>query len=323
MEIQLVEYTTIKVKGKRIRAAAPVIISASRATDIPAFGGEWLSERLKDGYVQKTNPFSGKPYYISFKNAAVFVFWTKDPEPFRSFLEKFNYPFYFHFTLNNYDGLDIEPGVPSVESRICTFKELANHFGKERILWRFDPLMRFPGMTVDDLLERIEKTAKQLVGYTERLTFSFLTLKGYTAAQKRLNTVLKPYGLSSNDLLHNSEEKKRVLHFLAELQQTWKKTDSAFAVKSCAMPENYSPYEISPARCIDDTLLARVFGDNASIQKLLGQTTNLFSSEISLPDDPTQRKHCHCIESKDIGLYNTCNHGCLYCYANKKSNQIG
>jgi Domain of unknown function (DUF1848) len=62
-------------------AVAPVIVSASRSTDIPAFYSDWFIHRLKRGYVKWINPFNRVPQYVSFANARVIVFWSKNPEP--------------------------------------------------------------------------------------------------------------------------------------------------------------------------------------------------------------------------------------------------
>lgn len=129
--------------GLFVDAQAPVIISASRATDIPAFYAKWFINRLKAGYVIWHNPFNQQPMYVSFKNCKVIVFWTKNPKPLIPLLHKIDQAglhYYFQFTLNDYMKERLEPNVPPLDARIKMFKELSNPIGKEKVIWRFDPI---------------------------------------------------------------------------------------------------------------------------------------------------------------------------------------
>src|SRR5574344_3150016 len=130
-----------KDSGELVEATAPIIISASRSTDIPAFYAKWFFNRLAKGYCVWYNPFNQKPMYISFKNCKVIVFWTKNPKPILPYLhelDKRGIHYYFQVTLNDYIKERFEPNVPSVYERVETFKELSSIVGKERIIWRFD-----------------------------------------------------------------------------------------------------------------------------------------------------------------------------------------
>ncbi len=307
---------TIFADGAEVKASAPAVISASRATDIPAFYGEWFHDQLKKGFVKRRNPFSGKEYFISLQNASAFVFWSKNPEPFYSYLTTFHHDFYMQFTLNYYDGTGLEPNVPDVDTRINTFKNFARSFGKNRILWRFDPLLITPGMAVKDLLERIDYVSQKLQGYTTRLTFSFITLSQYKAARNRLLKTFPELKGDAEMVIPRPKEKQEILKYLSYLQKKWQKIEPEFSIQTCALPNDYSNYGFKPARCIDDALLSALFPNNQKLMEFLG-TDSLFAIQNSLPDDKSQRKHCHCIPSKDIGAYNTCKHDCLYCYANK------
>ncbi len=306
----------INVDGAEVKASAPAVISASRATDIPAFYGDWFQKQIENGFVKRRNPFSGKDYFISLQNASAFVFWSKNPEPFYSYLTTFRHDFYMQFTLNYYDDTGLEPNVPDVDTRINTFKNFAESFGKERMLWRFDPILLLPGTRAENIIERIEFVAERLKGYTQRLTFSFLTLNHYTAAKQRLLSNFPELKGDANQLIPPDEAQQEILKYLSHLQKEWQKQDPGFSVQACAMDADYSEYGINPARCIDDQLLAKIFPGNEALMNFLGRN-NLFNEENPLPDDKSQRKHCHCIPSKDIGAYNTCRHNCLYCYANK------
>lgn len=312
-----ISYKTLNINGNTFRAASPVIISASRATDIPAFQGRWLKQQIDQGYVKRKNPFSGKSYFIDLQSATAYVFWTKNPKPFFSFLKSFMYDYYFQFTLNNYDKTGLEPKIPELDQRIETFKLLANKIGNSRVLWRYDPILILPDEDVFDTIERIDYVASKLKGYTTRLTFSFLTLNPYASARKRLLQNFSAQLSSVYSLIPNEEERKIILDYLSNLQQKWQSDQSNFRVQACAMNEDYSGYGINAARCIDDQLLAKLFPNNKKLMCFLGKP-DIFGYRKQLPSDKSQRKACRCIPSKDIGTYNTCKHECLYCYANKK-----
>ena len=145
-------------RGEFVDATAPVIVSASRATDIPAFYSDWFFTRLKKGYSVWTNPFNGVPSYISYSNTRFIVFWSKNPKPLiphLDFLKEYNIGCYIQYTLNDYVKEGLERGVPSLEERIETFKELVSKLGKGRVIWRFDPLILTDKIGVDDLIEKI------------------------------------------------------------------------------------------------------------------------------------------------------------------------
>ena len=170
--------------GTTVKAIAPVIISASRSTDIPAYFPKWFATRFNGGrgYVKWFNPFNQKPVFVSFEKTKVIVFWTKNPKPLIPYLPQLDAAgvhYYFHFTLNDYQQENLEPNVPSLESRIQTFKELASLLGPERIVWRFDPVLFTKTLTPRELATRIFKISKKLKGCTNRLVFSFIDIKVY------------------------------------------------------------------------------------------------------------------------------------------------
>ena len=175
--------------GDVVLAQAPIIISASRSTDIPAFYADWFVERWKAGYVKWKNPFNGTPLYVSFKQTRAVVFWSKNPKPMfkhLDFLDEHVKNYYFQFTLNDYDKEGFEEKVPKLESRINTFKELSNRIGKERVVWRFDPLILSDDITIDDLLNKIKNIGDQLKGYTEKLVFSYADIELYKKVKSNL-----------------------------------------------------------------------------------------------------------------------------------------
>ena len=177
-------------KQKYVEAIAPIIISASRSTDIPAFYAKWFFNRLAKGYCVWYNPFNRQQkIYVSFARCKVIVFWTKNPKPILPYLHELDergIHYYFQVTLNDYVNEGFEPNVLSVEERIKTFRELSERIGRERVIWRFDPLILAPTITPRMLLSRIWKIGNQLKGYTDKLVFSFVDVKTYRKVQNNL-----------------------------------------------------------------------------------------------------------------------------------------
>jgi len=153
------ENDAVGKSGRAVRVLTPVVVSASRATDVPKFYADWLLTRLRAGFCTWTNPFNRQPYRVSFEKTRAIVFWTKDPKPILSRLDELEdlgfRQYYFLFTLNDYVREGMEPNVPSVEERVETFHALAQRIGAARVVWRYDPLLLSPSITVDTLIERI------------------------------------------------------------------------------------------------------------------------------------------------------------------------
>ncbi len=301
--------------GAEVEAQAPVIISASRSTDIPTFYADWFISRWKAGYLKWINPFNGKPLYVSFKNTRCVVFWTKNPKPMfkhLDFLDK-NIPnYYFQFSLNDYDKENFEAKVPSVDSRIKTFIELSNRLGKKRVVWRYDPLILTDTIDISELLRRVKNIADQLKSYTEKLVFSFVDIDIY----KKVENNLKKEGI--NYIEWTPELMDEFAQGLYELNKEWK-----LQLGTCSEKIDLEKYNIVHNKCIDDDLMVELFGEDEKLMEFLGvkvEQANLFSdgtvTKTKKLKDKGQREDCGCIMSKDIGQYNTCPHECNYCYAN-------
>ena len=307
----------IKLKnGEEVAAQAPLIISASRASDIPAFYADWLVQRISDGYVPWKNPFNGTILYLSFSKARLIVFWSKNPEPLiqhLDFFDKIIKNYYFQFTLNDYDTEKLEPNVPPVAKRMETFIKLSERIGKQKVIWRFDPLILTDKIGVDELLRKVENIGNQLKGHTEKLVFSFADIQLYKKVVKNLN---------NSAIKYREFETETMLEFAAGLQQLNKNWN--FKIGTCAEKIPLEHYGIEHNKCIDNELIARLFSHDTTLMKFLGikiQVPTLFSYEQEFEftknnKDKGQRKECGCIISKDIGQYNTCPHMCEYCYAN-------
>lgn len=252
----------INIEGAELDAQAPVIISASRSTDIPAFYSDWLVNRVKAGFVKWTNPFNGVPLYVSFEKTRLFVFWTKNPKPMLDKLEFFDercLNYYFQFTLNDYDAERLEPGVPPVESRIETFMTLSRRLGKERVIWRFDPLLLTETIAVEDLLRKIEKIGNSLAPYTSRLVFSFGDISAYAKVSKNLASA----GIHAREF--SVEEMHEFAKGLSELNRHW-----GLKLGTCAEKIDLVSYGIEHNRCVDDRLIVSLFKQDKCLMEFLG-----------------------------------------------------
>ncbi len=307
-------------------AIAPLIISASRSTDIPAFHSEWLINRLKRGYVSWINPFNPtKQQYISFQEARLIVFWTKNPKPIMqhlSYLDKFGLNYYFQYTLNNYEKEGFEPNVPPLAERVETFIKLSELIGKEKVIWRFDPLLLTEQLTICELIKRIMDIGNQLVSHTNKLVFSFADILSYQKVQHNLIKETTFYNKSNISVAEfTTAQKNEFAKGIHKIVKEWKKINPDFKIASCAEDIDLEKYEITHNKCIDNELIEKLFPTDIKLMELLGvQKQILFGEKVQTKNtnlkDKGQRKACGCIISKDIGSYNTCNHLCVYCYAN-------
>ena len=318
-------------EGERVEAMAPVIISASRSTDIPAFYAKWFFNRLAKGYCVWVNPFNQKRVYVSFARCKAIVFWTKNPEPMLPFLAELDrrgIHYYFQVTLNDYVKEGFEPNVPSVESRIATFQSLSKLIGHEKVIWRFDPLIMTPQITPRMLLSKIWKIGNQLKGYTDKLVFSFVDVQAYRKVQ---NNLIKETGCFTKDNVGLAElsrdQRLEVVEGLCKLREFWKKDGWCISLATCAEEVDLDQYGIEHNRCIDGELMKRLFADDEDFvfylntgylpeRDLFGQQIPRRVKDTNGLKDKGQRKICGCMVSKDIGMYNTCRHLCVYCYAN-------
>jgi len=316
--------------GETVEATAPVIISASRSTDIPAFYAKWFFNRLAKGYCTWYNPFNQQKMYISFKNCKVIVFWTKNPKPILPYLHELDergIHYYFQVTLNDYVNEGFEPNVPSVDERVETFRQLSKMLGRERVIWRFDPLIITPTIDPRELLKRIWNVGNKLNGYTDKLVFSFIDVKAYRKVQ---NNIVKETQLFTKDDVGNAEanyaQRIEIVQGLQKIREAWRRDGWNIEMATCAEDIDLESYGIKHNSCIDGELMKRIFADDEELvyylHTLKWPERNMFGELPPLPKkekkikDTGQRKICGCMVSKDIGMYNTCRHLCVYCYAN-------
>lgn len=305
----MIKHPTISIRndnGNEVIAQAPMIISASRATDIPAFYADWFFQRLDKGYVRWRNPFSGQDSYVSFANTRFIVFWSKNPAPLLSHLSELKerrIGRYIQYTLNDYEAEGLEPNVPTLTQRIDTFRRLADALGMGAVVWRFDPLILTDRINIDALLEKIASIADALTGYTEKIVFSFADIESYKKVSRNLR---------QNGINHREWDEESMREFASRLS-AMNRDNWNFKLATCAEAIDLSEYGIEHNQCIDPELISRLAPDDAVLQNFL----------YNAKTDKGQRKTCGCILSKDIGAYNTCPHGCLYCYANTSPASAG
>ena len=281
--------------------ARPLVLSASRATDIPAGHGRWLIECLRAGFLTRINPFNGQARRVELGQARAIVFWTKDPAPFLPYLaevlDRGLIPV-FQFTLNDYEAEGWEPNLPPLSERVETFHRLAGRLAPGSVIWRFDPLALGAGLSAEVLAGRLTALADRLRGSCERLVISFLDL--YPKVIRRLSRL-------GADLRPPTPAEAEVL--LRALKLLKASPGPPLALSACAEAGDYSAWGLSPARCVDAELLARLAPDLAGRPELFGP--------LGPRKDRGQRPLCGCAPSQDIGRYDTCSGACVYCYASR------
>lgn len=264
-----------------------MIISASRRTDIPSFYTDWFMKRIQEKQVWVRNPMNAHQISridLSPEVVDGIVFWTKNPKPILERLKELkDYAYYFQYTINPY-GREIEEHLPPLKERMELFKTLSEMIGKERVIWRYDPIILNNTYNPQYHLEQFAYMADELAPYTKKCVFSYLDF--YTKMKNRM----KQMGIRPAD----REEKE----YLAE---AFSKTASrcGIVLETCAEDIDLEKYGILHGRCIDDKLLSQIIECPLKVEK-----------------DKNQRLECGCAASIDIGLYNTCKNGCVYCYAN-------
>lgn len=276
-----------------------MIISASYKTDIPAFYGRWFLNRLEAGFCRVANPYGGRPGRVALTRDAVdgFVFWTKNLGPFLGALESVSdagFPFVVQYSVTGLPG-GLERSVPAWERAVEHMAGVRDRWGPRAVVWRYDPIV-----TLDSTLDStLSSTAAGPPG-GHRATFARLAaaLRGIT--DEAVVSFLQPYrktvrnlgaaGLSWRD--PEVEEKRALLADLAGIA-----AGQGMALTLCTQPALAGVPGTAPARCVDAARLSDVAGRPLAAR------------------EKGNRPGCLCAQSRDIGAYDSCPHGCVYCYA--------
>lgn len=262
-----------------------MILSASRRTDIPCYYAEWFMNRIRAGYILTRNPMNHSQISripLTPETVDMIVFWTKDPDNMLSHLSELDdrgYAYCFQFTVTPY-GNDLEANLRPKSEIENTFIALSRKIGRERVIWRYDPILLNDRYTASYHKEQFLRMCDKLSSYTDTVTVSFIDMYA-----KLKTTLLRPA---------SEEEIQELSAYVGECAKR-------HGLKAVACCENVdlTSYGIGKAACIDKTRIERILG-----------------CPLTVGTDKNQRIGCGCCESIDIGSYDTCLNGCVYCYAN-------
>lgn len=268
-----------------------MILFVSGRCDIPAFYSEWFYNRLKEGYVDVRNPFNAHQISrISLEKQSIdiIVFCTKNPIPIMKRLQEIPFPFMFHVTFTPYKE-DIEC-LPSKAILLDAIVELAHTLGKNRVVVRYDPIFLSDTYTIAYHKRAFEKLCRTLTGHMDTIIISFVDMYKNTKANRKQ---MQMYDMCEKDM-------HTIGKLFGEIANKYK-----LHVQTCAEEIDLAMYGIEKGACFERELLSEIAGHSLSHISHVGV-----------------RKNCACMNSVDIGDYNCCAHGCLYCYANYDAKQI-
>ena len=273
------------------------IISASRRTDIPAFYSTWFLNRIKAGFCHYLNPFSKRVYRVSLQpeDTLAIAFWTRNPKPLSphlKFLEERGYYFYFHFSILGYPKTIEQNNIP-LKVAIETFQQMSQQLSPDRVQWRYDPIILSDHTPASYHLEKFDLISQELAGYTRRCYFSFVDFYGKT--ERNLKKVSQQHGI--NFQRPSIDEQRSLIEKMRDIA-----ISRGIRLYSCC-EDALLLKGIEKAHCIDIDIIRMLRSDE----------------DIRLKAAPT-RQDCGCVQSVDIGAYETCVFGCTYCYATNSHN---
>ena len=261
-----------------------MIINTGSRTDIPAFFHRWFLNRIDEGFVCTRNPYNDDIYRYPLDSKIIdcLCFCTKNPKPLLKnidVLDDFN-QFWF-VTITPY-GKDIEVNVPDFKKVMKSFKELSEYLGVNKVSWRYDPIFITEKYSLEYHIDKFEQMASELSDYTDGCTISFIDLY-----QKVLRNFPEANEVTIEEQLVIGENFSRIA----------------------------KEYDIQMKTCVEGTLLDR-FGFDSSGCMTQSVIEKAIGNNMKIPKGKYRIRECDCIFGRDIGAYNTCMHGCRYCYAN-------
>lgn len=265
-----------------------MILNTGSRTDIPACYSDWFYNRIKEGYVLTRNPYyptQVTKYILRPEVVDMIVFCTKNPFPMLERLSLLSaFDMFWFVTITPY-GQEIEPHVPPGELVIDYFKQLSEQIGKKRLSWRYDPVFITDRYPVDYHIEQFCQMARALSGYTEQCVVSFLDLY-----EKTLRNFNKARSVTK-------DEQEKIIAAFSEIAVEYK-----LQIHLCCENPKLIRKNVDADGCMSKAVLEKALG-----------------CKLLVPQKKPARKECDCLLGADIGAYNTCGHGCLYCYANYNS----
>ena len=271
-----------------------MIINTGMRTDIPAFYSEWLMNRIHEGFVCVRNPYNRlqvSKYSLSPDVVDCLAFCTKNPHPMIKYLDelKEKYNMFWFVTITPY-GKDLEPNVPIFEKVVEDFKILSNKVGKNAVALRYDPILINEDYSVEKHIDMFDKIAKDLKGYTEDVTISFLDL--YEKVKRNAPDIRPP----------SSEEQRLIAKEFARIGK-----ENNMIIHGCCENPNLKEFGIDITGCMSQEIVEKAIGFKLDAPS--GQSKRIVTNEGK------EKTACNCLMGNDVGAYNSCMHLCKYCYA--------
>ena len=268
-----------------------MILNTGLRTDIPGFFSEWFYNRIEDGFVYVRNPYAKNQIYsyrLDPELIDCIIFCTKNPKPMFENLEKIDkFNQYWHITITPYEK-EIEPNVPPINDVLESFKYLSKKLGKENVTLRYDPIFINEKYTLEKHIESFEYIINSLSGYTTEAIISFIDLY-----EKTKRNFPKAREVTKDERLKLGKE----------FAQIGKKNN--ITIKTCVEGSELDKFGIDSSGCMTKEVIERAINKN-----------------LNIPKQKARNGECYCLLNNDIGEYNTCDHGCLYCYANSNKRLV-
>jgi hypothetical protein len=255
-------------------------------TDIPAYFSEWFFNRINAGFVLTRNPYYPEQvtkYLLMPEFVDCISFCTKNPAPMLDRLDEISKFRQFWFVTITPYGKEIEPNVPDKKAVMESFKKLSDAVGVNAVGWRYDPIFITDKYSVDFHINAFEKMAKNLSGYVDNCVISFIDL--YQKTKRNFG-----------------EAKEVTKQERAEIGKAFAAIGEKYGIKirTCCEGQDLAQYGVDVSGCMTQPIIERAIGESLNVPKR----------------KKSPREACNCLLGNDIGMYNTCPHGCVYCYAN-------
>ena len=281
-----------------------MVLNTGMRTDIPAYFSEWFMNRVREGYVLTRNPYNPLQvtrYRIDPSVVDILAFGTKNPAPLLPYLDELAaFRTYWFVTMNPY-GQKLEPNVPDWQDVAESIRTLSDRFGPKAISWRISPIIVNDCFPVYWHIEQFRRMAETLSGKVETCMIAFLDL--YEKTRRNF-----PEGRA----VTKSEKAAIGAAFVPVAQQ------HGIRVIGCYQDRDLAEYGVDVSGCMTHHALEHVGGFRLTIPKSQKSVQKMMGSSASITEAENRefQEHGGCILGRDIGEYNTCPHGCRYCYAN-------